>query len=76
MFQAFTEKLQTPKVFLLYLREQVSERRELCRRCLGAQGSFEEINGEDVGMEGVDLSVLSGCPRGETLDPPSGGKGD
>lgn len=54
----------------------MSERRELCRRCLGAQGSFEEINGEDVGMEGVDLSVLSGCPRGETLDPPSGGKGD
>lgn len=76
MFQAFKEKLQTPKFFLLYLREQVSERRELCRRCLGARGGFEEINGEDVGMEGVGLAVLSGYFRGEAPNPPSGGKGD
>lgn len=52
------------------------ERRELCRRCLGAQGGFEGINGEDVGMEGVDSPVLSGYSRGETPNPPSGGKGD
>lgn len=54
----------------------MSERRELCRRCLGAQGGFQEINGEDVGMEGVGLSVLSGYSGGETPNPPSGGKGD
>lgn len=42
----------------------------------GRSGRFEGVNGEDVGMEGVDLSVLSGYSRGETPNPPSGGKGD
>lgn len=42
----------------------------------GRAGRCQEIHGEDVGMAGVGWSVHSGCSRGETPNPPSGGKGD